>query len=180
MCVDTSNCSGTCGECMSDSVRRLTMANKQLTKMCDQYLAELQRARMPENLWLWRNFVDGKPEYWAFDNPYPIHLDSHDPQTLGSPCGYAIFKPSRNGRPDVSAADVVAEVRRSLDIEQSQRARLPAELTAKLESAALIAERLDAQLIECRVLNRTDIEDIERLHFELRDILAAIEKDQQP
>lgn len=50
MCVDTSNCSGTCGECMSDSVRRLTMANKQLTKMCDQYLAELQRARMPEEL----------------------------------------------------------------------------------------------------------------------------------
>lgn len=54
MCVDTANCSGTCGECMSDTIRRLTMANKQLTKMCDQYLAELaaerQRARLPEDL----------------------------------------------------------------------------------------------------------------------------------
>ena len=44
MCVDTANCSGTCGECMSDKIRRLTMANKQLTKMCDQYLAEKQQA----------------------------------------------------------------------------------------------------------------------------------------
>lgn len=44
MCVDTANCSGTCGECMSDTIRRLTMANKQLTKMCDQYLAEKQQA----------------------------------------------------------------------------------------------------------------------------------------
>lgn len=39
---------------MSDKVRRLTMANKQLTKMCDQYLAELaaerQRARLPDEL----------------------------------------------------------------------------------------------------------------------------------
>lgn len=54
MCVDTANCAGTCDECMSDSVRRLTMANKQLTKMCDQYLAELaaerQRSRLPEEL----------------------------------------------------------------------------------------------------------------------------------
>ncbi len=45
MCVDTANCSGTCGECMSDTIRRLTMANKQLTKMCDQYLAELAAER---------------------------------------------------------------------------------------------------------------------------------------
>lgn len=54
VCVDTANCSGTCSECMSDKVRRLTMANKQLTKMCDQYLAELaaerQRARLPGEL----------------------------------------------------------------------------------------------------------------------------------
>lgn len=48
-------------------------------------------------LWLWKNFVDGKPEYWAFDNPYPINLEDGDPQTLGQPCGYAIFKPSRDG-----------------------------------------------------------------------------------
>ena len=32
-------------------------------------------------LWLWENFVDGKPEYLAFDNPFPIHIDSDDPQT---------------------------------------------------------------------------------------------------
>ena len=44
MCVDTANCSGTCSECIQDKVRRLTMANKQLTKMCDQYLAEKQQA----------------------------------------------------------------------------------------------------------------------------------------
>lgn len=48
-------------------------------------------------LWLWKNFVDGRPEYWAFDNPYPKNLDNGDPQTLGQPCGYAIFKPSRDG-----------------------------------------------------------------------------------
>lgn len=48
-------------------------------------------------LWLWKNFVDGRPEYWAFDNPYPTNLDNADPQTIGQPCGYAIFKPSRDG-----------------------------------------------------------------------------------
>lgn len=58
-------------------------------------------------LWIWKNFVGGKPEYWAFDNPFPIHMDCGDPQTLGEPCGYAILKPSRNGRPDVSEEDVL-------------------------------------------------------------------------
>lgn len=53
-------------------------------------------------LWLWKNFVDEKPEYWAFDNLFPVHLDCCDPQTLGEPCGYAIFKPSRAGRSDVT------------------------------------------------------------------------------
>lgn len=59
-----------------------------------------QRAisREPRKLWLWKNFVDGAPEYWAFDNPYPIFLDSSDPQVLGEPCGYALLKPSRDGR----------------------------------------------------------------------------------
>jgi hypothetical protein len=50
-----------------------------------------------KKLWLWKNFVDGRPEYWAFDNPYPTNLDNGDPQTLGQPCGYAIFKESRDG-----------------------------------------------------------------------------------
>lgn len=67
MCVDTSNCSGTCGECMSDSVRRLTMANKQLTKMCDQYLAELQRARLPAEL------VERLKEEAEFFGRFPSH-----------------------------------------------------------------------------------------------------------
>jgi len=52
----------------------------------------------PVKLWLWKNFVDGKPEYWAYDNPFPIFMGSHDPQTLGEPCGYAWLKPSRVGR----------------------------------------------------------------------------------
>lgn len=67
-------------------------------------------------LWLWKNFVDGKPEYWAFDNPFPIHLDNGDPQTLGEPCGYAIFKPSRVGRTDVSEAQVLERIKRAKDM----------------------------------------------------------------
>ena len=65
-------------------------------------------------LWLWRNFVDGRPEYWAFDNPYPCHA-SGDPMTLGSPCGYAIVKHSdRNGRPEVTDAQVLDEITAAL------------------------------------------------------------------
>lgn len=60
-----------------------------------------------KRLWLWKNFVNGVPEYWAFDNPYPINMTDGDPQTLGKPCGYAIFKESRNGRPDVSDEEVI-------------------------------------------------------------------------
>lgn len=58
-------------------------------------------------LWLWQNFVDGKPEYWAFDNPFPTRMDCGDPQVLGEPCGYAIFKESCRGRPDVSDEEVL-------------------------------------------------------------------------
>jgi hypothetical protein len=63
-----------------------------------------------QKLWLWKNFVDGKPEYLAFDNPFPVHLDGGDPQTLGEPCGYAIVKPSRAGRTDVSEQSVIARI----------------------------------------------------------------------
>lgn len=66
---------------------------------------------MSDRLWLWKNFVNGKPEYWAFDNPFPIHLDSDDPQTLGEPCGYAVHKPSRRGRPDVSDEQALARIK---------------------------------------------------------------------
>lgn len=62
----------------------------------------------PQKLWLWKN---GPHEYWAFNNAYPIHLDSDDPQTLGEPCGYALMKPSRNSRPNVDEAEVMKRVR---------------------------------------------------------------------
>lgn len=62
-------------------------------------------------LWLWKNFVDGRPEYWAFNNPFPVHLDCGDPQTLGEPCGYALFKPSRAGRTDVSETEVLRRIK---------------------------------------------------------------------
>ena len=61
-------------------------------------------------LWLWKNFVDGRPEYWAFDNPYPTNLDNGDPQTLGQPCGYAIFKPSRDGSRGRTEEQVLREM----------------------------------------------------------------------
>lgn len=66
-------------------------------------------------LWLWKNFVDGRPEYWAFDNPFPVHLDCGDPQTLGEPCGYAIVKPSRVGRTDVGEAEVLRRIKQAKD-----------------------------------------------------------------
>lgn len=53
----------------------------------------------PKVLWLWKNFVNGQPEYWAFDNKFPVNMDNEDPQTLGEPCGYAIFKQSRCAPP---------------------------------------------------------------------------------
>lgn len=56
-----------------------------------------KEAGEPRKLWLWRNHVDGRPEYWAFDHPFPTNMDNADPQTIGEPCGYAIFKPSRDG-----------------------------------------------------------------------------------
>ena len=72
----------------------------------------------PVKLWLWKNFVDGKPEYWAFDNPFPIFMDSHDPQTLGEPCGYAWLKPSRVGRTDVSDEQVLQDVQKALPVQE--------------------------------------------------------------
>ena len=64
-------------------------------------LANAEPTAKPETkLWLWKNFIDGRQEYWAFDNLYPININDDDPQTLGDPCGYALFKPSRNGRKD--------------------------------------------------------------------------------
>ena len=63
-------------------------------------------------LWLWKNFVDGKPEYWAFDNPFPCVSVGGDPLTLGEPCGWALLKHSVNGRPDRSEQEVINTVTR--------------------------------------------------------------------
>lgn len=70
-----------------------------------------------QKLWLWKNFVDGKPEYWAFDNRFPVGVDSGDPQTLGEPCGYAIFKNSRNGRANVTDAEVLRRIAAAKEVE---------------------------------------------------------------
>ena len=65
----------------------------------------------PVKLWLWKNFEDGRPEYWAFDNPYPTNLYDGDPQTLGQPCGYAIFKESRDGSCGRTEEQVLREMK---------------------------------------------------------------------
>ena len=78
-------------------------------------------------LWLWKNFVDGRPEYWAFDNPYPCHPNC-DPITLGEPCGYAIFKPSTLSRSHLDWTD--EQVLRAVAAAQSKR-RLAPELEAE-------------------------------------------------
>ena len=67
-----------------------------------------------KKVWLWKNFVDGRPEYWAFDNPYPCYPNG-DPMVIGEPCGYAIVKDStlsRNHRA-WNEADVVAAIKRA-------------------------------------------------------------------
>lgn len=79
----------------------------------NRFYREASQSTPPKRLWLWKNFVDGRPEYWAFDNPYPCHPNG-DPMTLGEPCGYADFKPSTQGRFDVSEAEVIAAIRRAL------------------------------------------------------------------
>jgi len=81
--------------------------------------ATKEAAEDAPKLWLWQNFVNGRPEYWAFDNPYPINLDNGDPQTLGEPCGYAIFKPSRQGRFDKSEEQVLAAIRAAMAQERT-------------------------------------------------------------
>ena len=77
--------------------QELKMANLAITAG-RAALSNAGRVEPEPKLWLWKNFVDGKQEYWVFDNLYPININDGDPQTLGNPCGYALFKPSRNGR----------------------------------------------------------------------------------
>ena len=68
------------------------------------YTTPVTQTPQPVKLWLWKNFVNGNPEYWAFDNECPIQLDNDGPQTVGNPCGYALVMPSRNGRPNHAAS----------------------------------------------------------------------------
>jgi hypothetical protein len=77
--------------------------------------------RAESKLWLWKNFVDGKPEYWAFDNPFPINLADGDPQTLGEPCGYALFKPSRQARADWGEDQILRAIARASDSADTER-----------------------------------------------------------
>lgn len=93
--------------------RQLLEQRDELQERVRELEAQISEQR-PQKLWLWRNFVDGRPEYWAFDNPFPVYLDSEDPQTLGEPCGYAIVKASRCGRFDVSEEEVIADIRAAL------------------------------------------------------------------
>jgi hypothetical protein len=71
-----------------------------------------QEKQEPRKLWLWKNFVEGRPEYWAFDNPFPCVSVRGDPLTLGEPCGWALLKSSVNGRPDRSEQEVINTVTR--------------------------------------------------------------------
>lgn len=100
---------------------------------------------LPVKLWLWKNFVDGRPEYWAFDNPYPIHMDCGDPQTVGEPVGYALVKQSRNGRPEVSEEQILSAIKRATP---PDLARVTAERDAitELHQAQFLA------LENCRLL----------------------------
>lgn len=59
------------------------------------------------SLFLWKNFHDGKSEYWAFDNLYPCYPGG-DPMVLGEPCGYVLIKVSVDGRARAPAPPVVA------------------------------------------------------------------------
>ena len=50
-----------------------------------------------ERIWLWKNSLGGKPEFVAYDSPWPIGVDHGDPLTLGEPAGWAYLKPCRDG-----------------------------------------------------------------------------------
>jgi|SRR6185369_4469018 len=70
--------------------------------------------------WIWKNFVNGNPEYWIFDNPYPCHPNG-DPMTVGEPCGYGIFKGSQNGRLDRSEEYALNQCKAALAYEKRSK-----------------------------------------------------------
>jgi chromosome segregation ATPase len=66
---------------------------------------------MSKRFWLFRNYVDGVPQFLAFDNPYPCYPDG-DPMTLGEPYGLAFFVESDTGR-EWSDAQVMDDIRKA-------------------------------------------------------------------
>jgi hypothetical protein len=66
-------------------------------------------------LWLWKNSTPDHPcEFWAFDNPYPVHPNG-DPMVFGEPVGYAIFKESEDnsaGRTEEHVLEKISRARR--------------------------------------------------------------------
>jgi len=64
---------------------------------------------MSKRFWLFRNYVDGVPQFLAFDNPCPCHPGG-DPMTLGAPYGVAFFVESDAGR-EWSDQQVMNEIR---------------------------------------------------------------------
>lgn len=126
-------------------------------------------------LWLWKNFVDGKPEYWAFDNPFPVHLDCGDPQTLGEPCGYAIFKESRNGRPDVPEEEVLCRIVDSQPINEMLDG-----IDADFAAAGRTIERLEANLEMAERRGADLVADNARLRVALTEAHETIGDDIEP
>jgi len=92
--------------------RHRALAKSRTTITTRRLAIEQADKKEPTKLWLWKNFVGGRPEYWAFDNPFPCVSVGGDPLTLGEPCGWALLKSSINGRPDRSEQEVINTVTR--------------------------------------------------------------------
>jgi hypothetical protein len=90
----------------------LRAANYETQSLLNGAEAELARLTT-QRLWVWRNFSATKRELWVFDNPFPVYMDSGDPQTIGEPYGYALFKPSRRGRADITDEQAMEQMMRT-------------------------------------------------------------------
>lgn len=71
-------------------------------------------------------------------------VDSGDPQTLGEPCGYAIFKNSRNGRANVTDAEVLRRIAAAKEVAMNARtaAQRKADERQRLRDAGLVVVRV--------------------------------------
>jgi len=105
----------------------------------------VQPASEAKRLWLWKNFVGGKPEYWAFENTFPVHMNGGDPQTLGEPCGYALLKPSRQGCTDVSDEQVLKRIANiAQPVQPDNTSKLYEELRSIIDSGSESFTHADA------------------------------------